>query len=824
MGAGLSMASVNKIKELANSREYSLALELVEHQDLTKSLNPQFLRLCGEIYIKNDRYKDARRCLIMAHRLGPESKRVLYTFVELYLRMGYFQLAKTYYDMYMFDANAYDSRDMEYVWNKHEHADDYKTLEPLIAGYAHNLDYDWSFELYLLYKKEEKQNEAATLAELYHASFKNSDNSQIILDIEAGKVKVDTYFDIYADTEAVDDDPDMEALRAEEQELLAADDLRMHPKEAEITIMYEDSYTPAGSEKKVQKMLKKQEREEQRKEKRLLKKQKQQEKAEAAAAAEAEKAETEVESATEEKKDTEAEAPEIVVDETEQKTSEETTVTEQETAEKASVTETSEQKTAEEASETEAEEPEKEKKKGFFQRRKRKKHEEESETTDADIEETKEVTSESEDVKPSEEPKESNCDISSEIAETTGQAEDMRHGKGTIAKDVVVVDEDDGFEAEADTIEELASKEHVTQETETKEAEVTTAKKPTFEFQTVELAPEDFEEEYEVDDFSETVDDEFGEMKMPEPKPEIEETVEEEPEIEEIAEETVEEEPEVEEEIEEPEVVEPEPEIEAEPESEIEETVEESVKEEPEAELEIEETVEEEPEAEEEIEEPEVVEPEPEVETEPELEIEETVEDVVEEEPETELEIEETVEEEPEVEVEIEEPEVVEPEPEVESESEPEIEETVVEEAVEEEPETEEEIEEPEEEPKEEFHVAPFTTKPEKKKLDFPVFKSSLFPDYHKEVKIVENNFNEIMEEAQDKMTENMQKEEQMQREAEALLASLGISIDSIPTTPQAEKKEEQPVQKGPSRDELKASLKIDSVKKNLLKRVKEYR
>ena len=806
MGAGLSMASVNKIKELANSREYSLALELVEHQDLTKSLNPQFLRLCGEIYIKNDRYKDARRCLIMAHRLGPESKRVLYTFVELYLRMGYFQLAKTYYDMYMFDAKAYDSRDMEYVWNKHEHADDYKTLEPLIAGYAHNLDYDWSFELYLLYKKEEKQNEAATLAELYHASFKNSDNSQIILDIEAGKVKVDTYFDIYADTEAVDDDPDMEALRAEEQELLATDDLRMHPKEAEITIMYEDSYTPAGSEKKVQKMLKKQEREEQRKEKKLLKKQKQQEKAEAAAAAEAEKTEAEVKPATEEKTETETKVPETVADETEQKTSEKTTVTEQETAEKASVTETSEQKTAEEASETEAEEPEKEKKKGFFQRRKRKKHEEESETTDADIEETKEVTSESEDVKPSEEPKESNSDISSEIAETTGQAEDMRHGKGTIAKDVVVVDEDDGFEAEADTIEELASKEHVTQETETKEAEVTTAKKTTFEFQTVELAPEDFEEEYEVDDFSETVDDEFGEMKMPEPKPEIEETVEEEPEIEEIAEETVEEEPEVEEEIEEPEVVEPEPEIEAEPESEIEETVEESVKEEPEAELEIEETVEEEPEAEEEIEEPEVVEPEPEVETEPELEIEETVE------------------EEPEVEEEIEEPEVVEPEPEVESESEPEIEETVVEEAVEEEPETEEEIEEPEEEPKEEFHVAPFTTKPEKKKLDFPVFKSSLFPDYHKEVKIVENNFNEIMEEAQDKMTENMQKEEQMQREAEALLASLGISIDSIPTTPQAEKKEEQPVQKGPSRDELKASLKIDSVKKNLLKRVKEYR
>ena len=818
MGAGLSMASVNKIKELANSREYSLALELVEHQDLTKSLNPQFLRLCGEIYIKNDKYEDARRCLIMAHRLGPESKRILYTFVELYLRMGYFQLAKTYYDMYMFDANAYDSRDMEYVWNKHEHADDYKLLEPLIGGYAHNLDYDWSFELYLLYKKEGKQNEADALAELYHASFKNSENSQIILDIEAGKAKVDTYFNIYADAEAADDSPDMEALRTEEQELLAADDLRMHPKEAEITIMYEDSYAPAGSEKKVQKMLKKQEREEQRKEKKLFKKQKQQEKAEAVATAEAEEkatAEAEVKRDTEAKSEPEPKAPETVADETEQKVTVE-----------ASGAET-----------------EKETKKGFFQRWKKKKQEEESEevvsgdeevvekketsapeTTEneeekkepgtTDIEDTKETTSESKDAKALEEPKESNSDISSVIAETTGQAEDMRHRKGTIAKDVVVVDEDDGFEAEADTIEELAEKEHGTQVSEMKEAEVTNGK-PAFEFQTLELAPEDFEEEYEVDDFSEKLDAEFGEMKMPEPEPEIEVEVEEPEIVEPEPEMETESEPEIEVEIEEPETVEPEPEMETEPEPEIEETVEEAVEEEPKIEIEVEE--------------PEAVESEPEMETEPEPEIEETVEEAVEEEPEIEIEVEESeivepelemetepepeieetveeaVEEEPEIEVEIEEPEAVEPKPEMETEPEPEIEETV-------------------EEAKEEFHVAPFTTKPEKKKLDFPVFKSSLFPDYHKETKIVENNFNVIMEEAQDKMTENMRKEEQMQREAEALLASLGISMDAISTTPEAGKREEQPVQKGPSRDELKASLKIDSVKKNLLKLVKEYR
>ncbi len=88
----------------------------------------------------------------------------------------------------------------------------------------------------------------------------------------------------------------------------------------------------------------------------------------------------------------------------------------------------------------------------------------------------------------------------------------MRHGKGTIAKDVVVVDEDDGFEAEADTIEEIASKEHVTQETEREGSrEVTTAKKTTFCLNSRQWnwRRKILRKKYEVDDFSETVDDEL---------------------------------------------------------------------------------------------------------------------------------------------------------------------------------------------------------------------------------------------------------------------------------------------------------------------------
>ncbi|MDY3726556.1 MAG: hypothetical protein SO015_00225 [Wujia sp.] len=827
MGAGLSMASVNKIKELANSREYSLALELVEHQDLSKSLNPQFLRLCGEIYIKNNRYEDARRCLIMAHRLAPESKRIMYVFVELYLRMGYFELAKTYYDMYMFDAGSCDSRQMEYVWTKHEHPDALKDMEQLIASYMHNLDYDWSFELYLVYKKEEKKEEAHSLAELYAASFKNSENSDRICAIEKGKESADTYFDVYASVQHEDNDEKYDALRSEEAELLVADDLRMHPKEAEITVMYEDAFTPAGSEKKVQKMLKKQDREEERKEKKLLKEQRKQEKK---LEKEAAKAENPEEETTLEASAAEETKPETAVETVSEETKPETAVeaVAEETKPETAVEATAEKEEIEEA------EIEKGKKRGLFSKIFRKKKEVEDDTTEyAELVQTSEseIIDAYQDDRPSENSDaekaaetetvhaESETDSNETIdTMTTGQANDMRHKSKTMAKNVVVVDDDNDFEAEADTIEELAAKEKSDVEKKIED------KKPAFEFQTVELAPDDFEDQFQVDDFSDKLDAEFGEMKSYEPEPrieiEVEESETEEPIIEEPEAEA--EEPEVE--TEELEIKEPEVEIE-EPEAETEEPEVEPELEVEEPEVEIEESEAEtgEPEAEEpeaEIEEPETEAEEPEVEPaleieEPEAEIEEPEAGQPEVEPEPESIIEES---ETEPELEIEEPEVEIEKPEVESEPESIIEES--------ETEPELEIEEPEVESEPEaeepvFRVAPFTTKPEKKKLDFPVFKSSLFPDYHKEVKNVENNFDEIMEEAQDKMTENMRKEAQMQKEAEELLASLGISLDSIPAPAV---KEEQPGQQGPSRDELKASLKIDTNKKNLLKRIKEYR
>ena len=112
-----------------------------------------------------------------------------------------------------------------------------------------------------------------------------------------------------------------------------------------------------------------------------------------------------------------------------------------------------------------------------------------------------------------------------------------------------------------------------------------------------------------------------------------------------------------------------------------------------------------------------------------------------------------------------------------------------------------------------------------KSNLDFPVFKTDLFPSYN--VVEVENNFDEIMEKAQDKMQANLLKEEQMQKEAEALLASLGIDYESATPKKQVEKADHKPDNLKnitASRDALKASLKISSEKREILRKIKEHR
>ena len=95
MSTGISMSSVNKIKELADNGDYSLALDILEHQDLSKSLSPQFIRICGEVYYENKRYPEARAALVKAHAMAPAGNKIIYSLVKLYLSMGFANAEKS---------------------------------------------------------------------------------------------------------------------------------------------------------------------------------------------------------------------------------------------------------------------------------------------------------------------------------------------------------------------------------------------------------------------------------------------------------------------------------------------------------------------------------------------------------------------------------------------------------------------------------------------------------------------------------------------------------------------------------------------------------
>ena len=802
MGSGLSMTSVNKIKELALAREYSMALEIIDSQDLTRSLNPQFIRLCGDVYIANKRYKDARKVLVMAHKMAPEAKRVIYSLVELYLKTGYKDLADFYYRLYMFDAepNLPQTDHIQYIYSKAQGCPLQEIEALLFPMYSDVMDYDWSFELYLLMKLQGKDAEARSIKEDYIATYKNEPNAAIIEELEQfeSQERLKDLFNVYSCENVIDDDPEQEEIRVEEKVLIEADELRMNPKEAEIQIEFDDNEKASfGAKLKYKMHIKGQER--------LAKKAEKNSDSEETESDSLEKDQTEHEvdgdsevvttdDAPQEpeslestdykenvvgktgifrklfskKRSDDAEVVEVVEDTrvnesipSEYVDNDENPVREEDNQESEDEQEIAIKVTdvVDDSSNSEEDEIiENEKNIDFIEDSNGFDDNQESyiddEVEDLEIGQTEELSQE--------EPREEiighddNVDTvieegsEEELAEDIGDS-DMQEIYGRKKISIVTEVGEDTF---VNSMEVISGNpfDEIKQDKKTPEYE----EKKSFVFEEVDLLPEE-DEEYEIDDFSGDFDlegfDEGGS------------------EYEESANEDVE--------------------------SEYEESAIEEI-------------------------EPAYEEPTNE-DVEPEYE-ESTIEDV--------------------------EPEYEEP---IIEDVEPDYEESTIEEA-------------------ESIGVSAsygdslngesvYNSLKSQSNLDFPEFKTTLFPDYGQEVVEVENNFREVMSEAQDKINENLIKEEQMQREAEALLASLGIDIGNIKPTIKPEytsleygktienseslqvdtKNEvEEPVQEvyeqpseetqevenkySPSRDELKASLKIDSVKKNILKHIKEHR
>lgn len=723
MSTGISMSSVNKIKELADNGDYSLALDILEHQDLSKSLSPQFIRICGEVYYENKRYPEARAALVKAHAMAPAGNKIIYSLIKLYLSMGFTQLAEHYFEIYTFnqankDAGTYR---LEYMIAKAHRKPVNELYSILVSANDVETDEEWDFEMILLHAYIRNREKFDSACVEFRAHYKNSSHLYMLDKLMGGDVDLESMIYCYPDTEMSDDDPEQADTRANENKILEEDDLRMHPKDAKIMIMVEDDAPVTSSMKFKQMWIRSKDKKEQKKEARQEEENSEPKKKSRGlfglmSRKEEELVEQEMESLKNENLDKEQLLEEVISD----------------TADDAGNTAKPELKAMSSDSEKAPE--------GKSQDM----TEISGELTPEDAAVyNKDNDNEYEDSEPVEE---DNYVIEEEpeevvVVEVDGDDSDdvSDSASDRDSEDDTVVetfdpefegDFEDGFEADAEP--ETLPDEPVESET--------------FDFDKA------FEslEEFEVDD--ENLEDL---MEDAESQNDVEETAVEpgveqnEPEVDEVS---VEIEPEIEEEFE----------VDADSEPEFEE----------ELEVGAEFTIEAEPETEEEL----TVEAEPEVEEEFTIDAEAEIEDEFETEAEPELE-EYTIDAESEME---EVPVEVEPEvKEFEAEAELEIEET--------EAEAESEVEEEftmEAEDKSEEKIA-METEPEKPKNNgFPVFKSSLFPDYNTENAVLydlsaEKDINAEIEADEAKISESLKKEEDLIGETDRLLARLGIKFNT---------------------------------------------
>ena len=264
MGTGISMSSVNKIKELAASGDYSLALDILEHQDLTRSLSPQFIKICGEVYYENGRYSEARAALVKAHSMAPVGNKIIYSLIKVYLSEGFYSLVDTYYDIYKFNQNEKDAGTyrIEYMIAKAKRKSFKELYGILISANEAETDAAWDFEMLLLYAAMGNTEKLQSETEIFCATYKGSPYIENVNRLRDKSYDVEKAIYCYPASEQADDSKEQEEIRTFEQKVLEADHLRMFPKDPKITLMVEDREPVPNSVKFKQMLLKSKEKKE----------------------------------------------------------------------------------------------------------------------------------------------------------------------------------------------------------------------------------------------------------------------------------------------------------------------------------------------------------------------------------------------------------------------------------------------------------------------------------------------------------------------------------------------------------------------------------
>lgn len=273
MATGISMSSVNKIKELAENGEYGLALDILENQDLSKSLSPQFIRVCGEVYYENHKYHEARAALVRAHSMAPAGNKIIFSLIQLYLTMGLRTLADKYYEVYKFNLEGREDAGeirLEYLFAKA----DRKPVSELRAMLAAANDKEkaerWEYEHLLILAALKEQEKLKYEGEVFKATYKKSIYIDDVNELLAGTADPEKKLYCFPENETADDAAEDADTRKMEEKVLEADDYRLNPTAPTITLMVENDEPVSGTMKIKQTLARNKAKREEKKEKKKL--------------------------------------------------------------------------------------------------------------------------------------------------------------------------------------------------------------------------------------------------------------------------------------------------------------------------------------------------------------------------------------------------------------------------------------------------------------------------------------------------------------------------------------------------------------------------
>ena len=196
--------------------------------------------------------------------MAPVGNKIIYSLIKVYLSEGFYSLVDTYYDIYKFNQDEKDAGTyrIEYMIAKAKRKSFKELYGILISANEAETDAAWDFEMLLLYAAMGNMEKLQSEAEIFCATYKGSPYIENVNRLRDKSYDVEKTIYCYPASEQEDDSKEQEEIRTFEQKVLEADHLRMFPKDPKITLMVDDREPIPNSVKFKQMLLKSKEKKE----------------------------------------------------------------------------------------------------------------------------------------------------------------------------------------------------------------------------------------------------------------------------------------------------------------------------------------------------------------------------------------------------------------------------------------------------------------------------------------------------------------------------------------------------------------------------------